>query len=158
MISGMGELHLEIIVDRLLREFKVSGGSWQTQRSLPRNDNQTCNREGRYVRQSGGRGQYGHVVLEVEPREPGSGLNLKIRSSAAWCPGSIIPSVERGAREALEKGMLAKYPVVDVEVRLVDGSYHDVDSSDRAFSHRRFHGGCKEGLRKGDSMSRSSRS
>jgi elongation factor G len=134
IISGMGELHLEIIVDRLLREFQVNANVGRPQVAYRETITQNIRAEGRFVRQSGGRGQYGHVWLELEPNERGAGFEFVDRIVGGVVPREYIGSVQRGIKEALEQGVLAGYPVVDVRVSLVDGSYHEVDSSDIAFS------------------------
>jgi elongation factor G len=134
IISGMGELHLEIIVDRLLREFKVNANVGKPQVAYRETISQKVRAEGRFVRQSGGRGQYGHVWLELEPNERGAGLEFVDRIVGGVVPKEYINSVARGVKEALEQGVLAGYPVVDIRVSLVDGSYHEVDSSDIAFA------------------------
>jgi len=134
IISGMGELHLEIIVDRLLREFKVNANVGKPQVAYRETITQKVRAEGRFVRQSGGRGQYGHVWLELEPNERGAGFEFVDRIVGGVVPREYINSVERGVKEALEQGVLAGYPIVDIRVSLVDGSYHEVDSSDIAFS------------------------
>jgi elongation factor G len=132
IISGMGELHLEIIVDRMKREFKVEANVGKPQVAYRETIRKTVEQEGKFVRQSGGRGQYGHVWLRIEPQEPAPATNSSTPSSAAWCPG-IHPGVDKGIQEQLENGVLAGYPVVDVKVTLYDGSYHDVDSNEMAF-------------------------
>ncbi|MDQ7850773.1 MAG: elongation factor G [Armatimonadota bacterium] len=133
LISGMGELHLEIIVDRLLREFKVEANVGRPQVAYKETVRQAARAEGRYVRQTGGRGQYGHVVLQVEPLPRGGGYEFVDRISGGRIPREFIPAVQAGVREAAESGILAGYPVVDVRVLLLDGSYHEVDSSEMAF-------------------------
>ena len=147
VISGMGELHLEIIVDRLLREFKVSAKIGTPRVAYRETIGSPIREVGKYIRQSGGRGQYGHVVLEVEPNEAGGGNLFEEKIVGGVVPREYFGAVERGVREALEKGPLAKFPVVDVKVRLVDGSYHDVDSSERAF-HIAASMATKEAIRK----------
>jgi len=132
IISGMGELHLEIIVDRLLREFKVDARVGRPQVSYRETIAQEARAEGRFVRQTGGRGQYGHVWLEVEPLPAGSDLVFENKIVGGVIPREFIPAVEKGVREAAQTGLLG-FPMVDVLVRLVDGSYHEVDSSERAF-------------------------
>ncbi|MBU6283486.1 elongation factor G, partial [bacterium] len=132
-IKGMGELHLEIIVDRLLREFKVDANVGKPQVAFRETVRKTVNNEHKFVRQTGGRGQYGHVLLRIEPREPGSGFEFKDEVKGGTVPREYIPAVEKGVREALDSGVLAGYPVVDVAVALYDGSYHEVDSSEMAF-------------------------
>ena len=134
IISGMGELHLEIIVDRLKREFGVGANIGRPQvayRETIRNRAEKV--EGRFVRQSGGRGQYGHVVINIEPSAPGAGFIFEDKIHGGSIPREYISSVEQGVREALDSGVLAGYPVIDVKVELIDGSYHDVDSSEMAF-------------------------
>jgi elongation factor G len=133
LISGMGELHLEIIVDRLMREFKVGANVGRPQVAYRETVTRSAKREGRYVRQTGGRGQYGHVWLTVEPNEQGKGLEFVSRIVGGVVPKEYIPAVEKGLREAAENGVVAGYPVVDVKVTLIDGSYHEVDSSEMAF-------------------------
>jgi len=134
IIAGMGELHLEIIVDRLVREFNVDANVGKPQvayRETVRNKVDKV--EGRFVRQSGGRGQYGHVVIEMQPNVPGGGYEFESRIQGGAIPREYIPSVDDGIREAMSTGVLAGYPVVDIKVALIDGTYHDVDSSDMAF-------------------------
>ena len=133
IISGMGELHLEIIVDRLLREFKVEANVGRPQVAYRETITKTVESEGRFVRQSGGRGQYGHVWLTIEPQESGKGVEFVNRIVGGAIPREYISSVQKGVQEALEKGVLAGYPMVDVKVTLIDGSYHEVDSSELAF-------------------------
>jgi elongation factor G len=133
LIHGMGELHLEIIVDRLLREFRVEANVGKPQVAYRETIRKTAEAQGRYVRQTGGRGQYGDVYLEVEPNEPGGGFEFENKIVGGTIPREYIPAVEKGIREALDTGVLAGYPIVDVKVRLTDGSYHDVDSSEMAF-------------------------
>jgi len=132
LIHGMGELHLEIIVDRLLREFRVEANVGKPQVAYRETIRQTAEAQGRYVRQTGGRGQYGDVYLEVEPN-PGKGFEFENKIVGGTIPREYIPAVEKGVREALDTGVLAGYPMVDIKVRLTDGSYHDVDSSEMAF-------------------------
>jgi elongation factor G len=133
IISGMGELHLEIIVDRLLREFKVGAKVGKPQVFYKETIRKAARVEGRFVRQSGGRGQYGHVWLEVEPLEHGTGYVFENKIVGGIIPREYIPAVDNGVKEAMLNGVLAGYPVIDVKVALVDGSYHDVDSSEMAF-------------------------
>ena len=133
IISGMGELHLEIIADRLLREFKVEANVGKPQVAYKETIRKKAVAEGRFVRQTGGRGQYGHVWLEVEPSESGKGFAFQNAIVGGAIPREFIPAVEKGVREALETGILAGYPMVDVAVTLTDGSYHEVDSSEMAF-------------------------
>jgi len=134
IISGMGELHLEIIVDRLLREFQVNANVGKPQVAYRETITRKARAEGRFVRQSGGRGQFGHVWLELEPNERGGGFEFVDRIVGGVIPKEYIGSVGRGIREALEQGMIAGYPMVDIRASLVDGSYHEVDSSDLAFA------------------------
>jgi elongation factor G len=134
VISGMGELHLEIIVDRLLREFKVEANVGRPQVSYRETVTARAHGTGRFVRQTGGRGQYGHVELEVEPNEAGKGFEFVNKIVGGAVPREYIPAAERGIEDALGSGVLAGFPVVDVKVTLVDGSYHEVDSSEQAFS------------------------
>ena len=134
IISGMGELHLEIIVDRLRREFSVSANIGRPQVAYRETIRRSAAKvHGRFVRQTGGRGQFGHVVIDVEPGEPGSGFVFEDRIKGGVVPREFLPAVERGLREAMNSGVVEGYPVVDVRVALVDGSYHDVDSSEIAF-------------------------
>ncbi|MBZ8178830.1 elongation factor G [Oscillatoria salina] len=133
VIAGMGELHLEILVDRMLREFKVEANVGQPQVAYRETIRKATNAEGKHIRQSGGKGQYGHVVLEVEPAESGAGLEFVSKIVGGSIPKEYIPSVEQGIKEACESGILAGYPVIDLKVTLVDGSYHEVDSSEMAF-------------------------
>ncbi|MCC7195252.1 MAG: elongation factor G [Gemmatimonadaceae bacterium] len=134
IISGMGELHLEIIVDRMKREFKVDANVGQPQVAYRETIRKAVNKvEGKFVRQSGGKGQYGHVVINVAPAEPGQGFVFEDKIVGGVIPREYIKPVEAGIREALENGVLAGYPMVDVKVALVFGSYHDVDSSEMAF-------------------------
>lgn len=129
----MGELHLEIIVDRLTREFHVAANIGNPQVAYKETITREAKAEGRYIRQSGGRGQYGHVWLEIYPREAGEGFLFENRIVGGVIPKEYIPSVEKGVKEAMEGGILAGYPLIDVGVRLLDGSFHEVDSSERAF-------------------------
>ncbi len=133
IISGMGELHLEIIVDRLKREFNVGANVGAPQVAYRETVRKAVEQEGKFVRQTGGRGQYGHVWLRVEPMESGSGYEWVNKIVGGVVPKEYIPAVDKGVREQLENGVLAGYPVVDVKVTLFDGSYHDVDSSEMAF-------------------------
>lgn len=133
IISGMGELHLDIIVDRLLREFKVGANVGKPQVAYKETIKSSAKAEGRFVKQTGGRGQYGHVYIEIEPREPGNGFEFENKIVGGTVPREYIPAVEKGIREAADRGILAGYPVVDVKARLYDGSYHEVDSSEMAF-------------------------
>lgn len=133
IIAGMGELHLEIIVDRLMREFKVEANVGSPQVAYKETIQKAADAEGKYVRQSGGRGQYGHVKIKIEPQEPGAGYEFVNAIVGGAIPKEFIPAVDAGVREALESGVLAGYPVLDVKVTLYDGSYHEVDSSEMAF-------------------------
>jgi elongation factor G len=134
IISGMGELHLEIIVDRMKREFKVEANVGRPQVAYRETVRQRVEDvEGKFIRQSGGRGQYGHVVINMEPGEAGAGFVFEDKIVGGTIPKEYIGPVEQGVKEALENGVLAGYPMVDVKVELVDGSYHDVDSSEMAF-------------------------
>jgi elongation factor G len=133
LIHGMGELHLEIIVDRLLREFRVEANVGKPQVAYRETIRARGEAQGKFIRQTGGRGQYGDVYLEVEPGLPGEGVVFENKIVGGAIPREFIPAVEKGVREALETGVLAGYPMVDVRVRLVDGSYHEVDSSEMAF-------------------------
>jgi elongation factor G len=133
IISGMGELHLEIIVDRMLREFKVDCNVGKPQVAYRETIRRTVKSEGKFVRQSGGRGQYGHCWLELSPQKPGDGFVFENKVVGGAIPREYINPIEAGVKEALENGILAGYPVVDVKVTVYDGSYHDVDSSEMAF-------------------------
>ena len=134
IINGMGELHLEIIVDRLQREFKVNANVGRPQVAYRETIRTPVRKvEGKFVRQTGGRGQYGHVVLNVEPTEPGIGFVFENEIRGGAVPREYVPSVERGIKEAMESGVLAGYPMIDVKATLIDGSFHDVDSSEMAF-------------------------
>jgi elongation factor G len=133
ILSGMGELHLEIIVDRLLREFKVEANVGRPQVAYRETITKPLETEGRFIRQSGGRGQYGHVWLTLEPRTPGEGFEFVNRIVGGSIPREFIPAVQKGVAQAMEDGVLAGYPMVDIKVTLTDGSYHDVDSSEMAF-------------------------
>ncbi len=133
IISGMGELHLEIIVDRLLREFKVGASVGKPQVAYKETIRTKAKAEGKFVRQTGGRGQYGHVFVEIEPSEPGKMFEFVNAIVGGTIPREYIPAVEKGIKEATDRGILAGYPIVDVKVKLYDGSYHEVDSSEMAF-------------------------
>ncbi|HTE40481.1 MAG TPA: elongation factor G [Steroidobacteraceae bacterium] len=133
IISGMGELHLEIIVDRMKREFKVEANVGKPQVAYRETIRSKVNQEGKFVRQSGGRGQYGHVWITLEPAEPGKGYEFVNGIVGGTVPREYIPAIDKGIKEATESGVLAGYPVVDVKVTLFDGSYHDVDSNEMAF-------------------------
>jgi elongation factor G len=133
LISGMGELHLEIIVDRLKREFGLGANIGPQQVAYKETIRKSVRSEGKYVKQSGGRGQYGHVWLEIEPNEPGRGFEFRNKIIGGAVPREYIPAVEKGVIEAMEEGILAGYPTVDIVVSVVDGSFHNVDSSELAF-------------------------
>ncbi|MGC8710801.1 MAG: elongation factor G [Leptodesmis sp.] len=133
VISGMGELHLDILVDRMRREFKVEANVGAPQVAYRETIRKPVRAEGKFVRQSGGKGQYGHVVIELEPGEPGSGFEFVSKIVGGVVPKEYIAPAEQGMREACESGILAGYPVIDLKATLVDGSYHDVDSSEMAF-------------------------
>jgi elongation factor G len=133
LIHGMGELHLEIIVDRLLREFRVEANVGKPQVAYRETIRRKGEAQGKFVRQTGGRGQYGDVYLEVEPNESGAGFLFENKIVGGAVPKEYVPAVEKGVKEAMETGVLAGYPMVDVKVALTDGSYHDVDSSEMAF-------------------------
>jgi len=133
IISGMGELHLEIIVDRLFREFKVDANVGKPQVAYRETISKKVKSEGKFVRQSGGRGQFGHVWLEIEPQEAGKGYEFVDAIKGGVVPREYIPAVDKGIKEALDSGVMAGYPVVDIKVTLIDGSYHEVDSSEMAF-------------------------
>ena len=147
IIAGMGELHLDIIVDRLKREFKVECNVGKPQVSYKETIRNKVRVEGKFIRQSGGRGQYGHVWLEMEPLEPGSGIHFESKIVGGVVPKEYVKPTEEGVREAAESGILAGYPVIDFKATLVDGSYHDVDSSEMAFKiagSMAFKEGCKQ--------------
>ena len=150
IISGMGELHLEILVDRMKREFGVEATVGKPQVAYRETIRKTCDEvEGKFVKQSGGRGQYGHVVLKLEPQEPGKGYEFVDAIKGGVVPREFIPAVDKGIRESLNAGVLAGYPVVDVKATLFFGSYHDVDSNENAFrmaASMAF----KEGMRRAD--------
>ena len=147
IIAGMGELHLDIIVDRLKREFKVECSVGKPQVAYKETIRKTVKVEGKFIRQSGGRGQYGHVWIEMEPLEPGKGIEFESKIVGGVVPKEYIKPVEEGIREAADNGTLAGYPVIDFKATLVDGSYHDVDSSEMAFKiagSMAFKEGCKQ--------------
>ncbi|MGA1658598.1 MAG: elongation factor G, partial [Ilumatobacteraceae bacterium] len=133
IISGMGELHLEIIVDRMKREFKVEANVGKPQVAYRETIRAKVEQEGKFVRQSGGRGQYGHVCLRIEPQEEGKGYEFVNGIVGGVVPREYVPAVDKGIKEAMEGGVIAGYPVVDVKVTIFDGSYHDVDSNEMAF-------------------------
>jgi elongation factor G len=147
IIAGMGELHLEIIVDRLMREFKVEANVGKPQVAYRETVTKAVEAEGRFIRQTGGKGQYGHVWLKVEPREPGSGFEFRNEVVGGSVPKEFIPAVQKGVEEAMQTGVVAGYPMVDIAVAIFDGSYHDVDSSEMAFKIAGSMG-FKEGARK----------
>ena len=149
IIAGMGELHLDIIVDRLFREFKVEANVGAPQVSYKETIRKPVRAEGRFVRQSGGHGQYGHCILELEPQEPGTGYSFVNATVGGSIPKEFISPIDAGIQEAMTSGVLGGYPVVDVKVTVVDGSYHDVDSSEMAFKIAGSMG-FKEGMKKGD--------
>jgi elongation factor G len=151
IISGMGELHLEILVDRMLREFKVDAEVGQPQVAYRETIKKEVTQEHKYAKQSGGRGQYGHVYIKLTPLEPGEGYEFVNDIKGGAIPKEFIPAVDKGLKEAMQGGVLAGYPVEDVKVTLYDGSYHDVDSSEMAFklaASMAF----KEGARKADAI------
>jgi elongation factor G len=133
LISGMGELHLEVIVDRMLREFRVDANVGRPQVAYRETITRPAKAEGRFVRQSGGRGMYGVCVLELEPLEPGTGFEFENKTVGGSVPREYVGPIEAGVKEAMESGVVASYPMVDIRVRLVDGSYHEVDSNEMAF-------------------------
>ena len=148
IIAGMGELHLDIIVDRLKREFKVECNVGKPQVAYKETIRNAVRAEGKFIRQSGGRGQYGHAILEMEPLEPGSGVIFESKIVGGSVPKEYIKPIEEGIREAANSGILAGYPVIDFKATLVDGSYHEVDSSEMAFKiagSMAFKDGCKKG-------------
>ncbi len=147
IISGMGELHLEIIVDRMKREFKVDANIGKPQVAYRETIRGNTKVEGKFVRQSGGRGQFGHVWLEIEPLEAGGGFEFEDKITGGVVPREYIPAVQKGCEEAMQNGVLAGYPMVDIKVALVDGSYHDVDSNEMAFkvaASMGFRKGCEQ--------------
>lgn len=133
IIGGMGELHLDIIVDRMKREFKVEANVGQPQVAYRETIKKSAEAEGKYIKQSGGRGQYGHCWLRVEPNEAGKGFEFEDETKGGSIPREYIPAIEKGVKEALDKGVLAGYSIVDIKVAVLDGSYHEVDSSEAAF-------------------------
>jgi elongation factor G len=133
IIGGMGELHLDIIVDRMKREFKVECNVGQPQVAYKERLKKAAEGEGKYIKQTGGRGQYGHCYVRVEPGEVGSGYVFEDETKGGSIPKEFIKPIEKGAGEALERGILAGYPVIDTKVTVFDGTYHDVDSSEIAF-------------------------
>ena len=148
IIAGMGELHLDIIVDRLKREFKVECNVGKPQVAYKETIRNSVRAEGKFIRQSGGRGQYGHAIIEMEPLEPGSGIVFESKIVGGAVPKEYVKPIEDGIREAANSGILAGYPVIDFKATLVDGSYHEVDSSEMAFKiagSMAFKDGCKKG-------------
>ena len=146
IIAGMGELHLEIIVDRLMREFKVEANVGKPEVAYRETIRRHAEAEGKYIKQTGGRGQYGHVVLTVEPSEQGKGFEFVNKVVGGTIPREYIPAIEKGVRERMETGVLAGYPMRDVRVTVIDGSYHDVDSNEMAFkiaASMGFQDGCR---------------
>lgn len=133
LISGMGELHLEVLVDRMFREFKVKANVGKPRVAYRETITRSVVGEGKFIRQSGGRGQYGHVILQIEPNEPGKGFQFATRVSGGVVPGEYFRAVEQGVREALDSGPIAGYPLIDIKATLIGGSYHEVDSSTIAF-------------------------
>ena len=133
ILSGMGELHLEIIIDRLKREFDVEANVGAPQVAYKETITRLAKGEGKYIKQSGGRGQYGHAVIEIEPLPPGTGFKFIDKITGGSIPKEYIPAIENGIKEAMEKGYVAGFPMVDLKVILNDGSYHDVDSSEMSF-------------------------
>jgi elongation factor G len=133
LISGMGELHLEILVDRMRREFKVEANIGKPQVAYRETITQTVQSEGKFVKQSGGRGKFGHVWLEISPNEPGKGYEFENGIVGGVVPKEYIPAVSNGVQEAMRNGVVAGFPVVDIKVRIYDGSYHDVDSDEISF-------------------------
>ena len=133
IIKGMGELHLDVLVDRMKREFKVEASVGKPQVAYKETIQKVAEAEGKYVRQSGGRGQYGHCVIRIEPKERGEGFEFEDKVKGGNIPQEFIPPIEKGIKEAMTKGVLAHYPMVDIKITLLDGSYHDVDSSESAF-------------------------
>jgi elongation factor G len=147
IIAGMGELHLEIIVDRMKREFKVEANVGKPQVAYRETIRKKAEVEGKFIRQTGGRGQYGHVWITVEPQEAGKGYEFVDAIKGGSIPREYIPAVDKGIQEALDSGQLAGFPVVDVKVTLIDGSYHDVDSNEMAFKiagSMAFKEGCRQ--------------
>ncbi len=148
IISGMGELHLEIIVDRMKREFKVEANVGKPQVAYKEKFKQTIEAEGKYIRQSGGKGQYGHCWIRLEPKEPGYGFTFESEVVGGSIPREFIAPIEKGVKEAAENGVIAGYPVIDFHCAVYDGSYHDVDSSEMAFkiaASKAFQDGVKKG-------------
>jgi elongation factor G len=152
VISGMGQLHLEIVIDRIMREFNVAAQVGAPQVAYRETLTRKINATGKFIQQSGGRGQYGHVVVEMQPQEtPGTGVSFEDKIKGGAIPREFISSVKQGIIDAAKSGVLAGYPVTDVQVTLVDGSYHDVDSSELAFKMAAAIA-FSEGMRKGRSV------
>jgi elongation factor G len=148
VISGMGELHLEVLVDRMRREFSLDVDVSKPQVAFKETITKTVEHENKYVKQSGGRGQYGHVVIKVEPREAGTGFEFVNKIVGGAIPREFIPAVQKGVVESMARGIQCGYPAVDISVTLLDGSYHDVDSSEMAFkicASMAFQEACKKG-------------
>jgi elongation factor G len=133
IIAGMGELHLEILVDRMKREFNVEANVGKPQVAYRETIRKMVKQEGKFVRQSGGKGQYGHVWIEIHPQERGAGYTFENAVVGGTIPKEYVPAVDKGIQEAVANGVMAGYPIVDVKIRLIDGSYHDVDSNEMAF-------------------------
>jgi elongation factor G len=133
VIAGMGELHLEILVDRMLREYKVEANVGKPQVAYRETVRKASKAEGKWIKQSGGKGQYGHAVIELKPGDPASGFEFVSKIVGGAIPKEYIPAIEQGVKEACESGILAGYPLIDIKVTLVDGSYHEVDSNEMAF-------------------------
>ncbi len=133
IISGMGELHLEIIVDRMKREFSVEAATGAPQVAYKETVRKLAEAEGKYIRQSGGRGQYGHCFIKVEPLPRGGGYEFEDAIKGGAIPSEFIPAIEKGIKEAMENGVIAGFPIIDTKITLYDGTYHDVDSSEMAF-------------------------
>ena len=151
LISGMGELHLDVIIDRMKREFKVEANIGQPQVSYRETIRQTAEAEGKYIKQSGGRGQYGHCWLRVEPQEEGAGFEFLNEIKGGVVPADYVPAIEKGIKEAMDSGVIAGFPMVDVKVAVYDGSYHEVDSSESAFKMAAIFG-FKEACRKANAV------
>ena len=151
IISGMGELHLEIIIDRIRREFKVAANTGAPQIAYRETITKPAGGEGKLVKQSGGRGQYGHVVLKMKPNEKGKGLTIENKTVGGSIPKEYINAVFKGIAEAMTNGIIAGYPVVDVHVEIIDGSYHEVDSNENAFTMAAIFA-MKDGFKKAQSI------
>ncbi|MCK5319839.1 elongation factor G, partial [Candidatus Parcubacteria bacterium] len=149
LISGMGELHLDIIIDRMKREFKVEANVGKPQVSYRETIRKPADAEGKYIKQSGGRGQYGHCWIKVEPQEEGKGNEFVDKIKGGVIPREYLPAVEKGVKEALDQGVLAGYPMVDIKAEVYDGSYHEVDSNESAFKMAAIFG-FKDACRKAD--------